>query len=511
MGASQDFRWFRPQKTGRKRIGARPALRIAFSVSEAMALVAVLVAAHRITIPWLLWAVAVVVALADPDRRAAVRVSPRLADDAAPVAERLALALLLVIPFVPIHSRADPIVLGVTLVPALLIARGLAVCAVRAACRRGWLEHRVLIVGSGEVADRLARAMLERPEYGMQLIGTVDDDPAAAVADVPRLGSVSDLEALARRERVSRIVLAFSSIPEAQMVRVLIACEGLSAEIYAVPRFFEVGFDAFAPDQILGIPLALLPCPLRRRSASLLKRGFDLIVSLIALILLSPVLAIVAAAVRFSGPRTSAGRPPVLFRQSRLGLDGRQFTMMKFRTMVPNDDGDHTWSVEGDPRVSKLGAFLRRTGLDEAPQLWNVLRGDMSLVGPRPERPLLADVFAASIPEYEARHRVRAGITGWAQVNGLRGDTSIIDRARFDNYYVATWTLSRDIAILLRTAGLLLRHMVPRRTPRAAVVQPSTPAEIDAPLTETILAPSSLQASAAFGGSSATTIPPVVR
>jgi exopolysaccharide biosynthesis polyprenyl glycosylphosphotransferase len=365
-------------------------------------------------------------------------------------------------------AAADLAILGLQLAVALLVARGLAVVAMRALSRRGWVRHRVLIVGSGEVAERLARAVREHPSTGMRITGLVDDDASAAVTGLARLGGLSELEDVARRHRIDRILLAFSSKPEAQMVRLLVDCERVSADIYAVPRFFEVGVDMSTPDEISGIPLMILPRPMRRRMAVATKRAFDLVVSLMTLTLLSPVLIAVAALVRFTGPRPFVGKRPVIFRQHRVGLDGRLFTMLKFRSMIPNDDGDMTWSVAGDPRVTRLGSFLRRSGLDEAPQLWNVVRGDMSLVGPRPERPLMVDIFTASISEYQTRQRVRPGITGWAQVNGLRGDTSIVDRARLDNYYVATWTFMGDMVILLRTAALLLRHLVPRVAPRRA-------------------------------------------
>src|SRR6202165_5317938 len=305
----------------------------------------------------------------------------------------------------------------------------------------------------------------------MRPIGLVDDDAGVATSAVARLGSLVDLEAIARRTHVSRVVVAFSSTPEVLTLRVLRACERLSVEIYVVPRFFELGFDAAVADDLWGIPLALLPCALARRTSRGLKRGFDVVMSAVALTVLSPLLAIVAMAIRCTSPG------PVTFRQSRVGLDGRHFTVIKFRTMVTNDDGDRTWSVVADPRVTRLGQFLRRTGLDEAPQLFNVLLGHMSLVGPRPERPVFVGIFAAAVPEYEARHRIRVGITGWAQVNGLRGDTSITDRARFDNYYVASWTLRGDIVILVRTVLLLFRQMIPDRTVAAEVdLETPTPA-----------------------------------
>jgi exopolysaccharide biosynthesis polyprenyl glycosylphosphotransferase len=436
------------------RLSARLVEQVAYSTSEVLAVFAVLGAERRLTVMWVLWAVGVLAALTGVDRRAAAQMTPRLADAVVPVAARVGAVLLLVLPFGPTGSASDLAGLGVTVVLALLVGRGLVSAAVRSAYRRGWLQHRVLIVGSGEIAARLIRAMLEHPEYGMRPSGLVDDDVGVAAAIVPRLGSLNELKAVATRERVTRIVLAFSSTPEALMVGLLRACERLSVEIYAVPRLFELGFDARTPNELWGIPLALVPRALSHRSAQVVKRGFDVVVSLAMLILLSPVMAVIAAAIRLSGPG------PVTFHQYRVGRDGRCFTLMKFRTLAPNDDGDRIWSVVHDPRVGKLGGFLRHTGLDEAPQLFNVLRGHMSLVGPRPERPAFADIFTLSIAEYEARHRVRPGITGWAQVHGLRGDTSITDRVRFDNYYVTMWTLRGDIIILLRTAGLFLRQVL---------------------------------------------------
>ena len=423
---------------------------------------AVLAGTRSLSPGHLVWALALVIGLSGIDRRAAGRVSPRVADVAVPLTEVVGIGLLALVPFTPVNSRAGLLALGALLLPVLLVGRGLALLAVRAACRRGWIEDRGLVVGIG-TGGRSPGPRRHRPPRTGNARRRFGGRRLLPVEGVSRLGSLADLEGVARRERVTRILLAFSSSREAEMVRLLIACERLRAEIYAVPRFFEVGVDGASPDEISGIPLMMLPRPLQRRPARAVKRGFDILVSLGALTALSPLLLLVAAAVRFSGPRPFVGNRPILFRQIRVGLDGREFAMFKFRSMVPNDDGDRTWSVVGDPRITKVGAFLRRTGLDEAPQLWNVLRGDMSLVGPRPERPLIADVFAASIPEYQSRHRVRVGITGWAQVNGLRGDTSIVDRARLDNYYVATWSLVGDITILMRTAALLVRHTIPHR------------------------------------------------
>ena len=190
-----------------------------------------------------------------------------------------------------------------------------------------------------------------------------------------------------------------------------------------------------------------------RSPAWRVKRVVDILVSGLAILVIAPLLLLLAAAVRLDGG------PGILFRQERVGVDGRHFDVLKFRSMRPVDDTESAtnWSIAQDDRVSRLGRFLRMTSLDELPQLFNILRGDMSLVGPRPERPYFVDQFRGLYPSYEARHRVPSGLTGWAQVHGLRGDTSIADRARFDNYYIENWSLWLDLKIMLRTVSSVLR------------------------------------------------------
>jgi lipopolysaccharide/colanic/teichoic acid biosynthesis glycosyltransferase len=181
------------------------------------------------------------------------------------------------------------------------------------------------------------------------------------------------------------------------------------------------------------------------------KRVLDVVVSGTILFLGAPVLAAVALAVKLSSPG------PILFRQKRIGQDGREIEVLKFRTLRHNDQSDTQWSVIGDARLTSIGRFLRRSSLDELPQLWSVLRGEMSLVGPRPERPFFVRRFSADVTGYEDRHRLPVGLTGWAQVHGLRGDTSIAERARFDNHYIEHWSLWRDLVILGRTATEVVR------------------------------------------------------
>jgi exopolysaccharide biosynthesis polyprenyl glycosylphosphotransferase len=189
-----------------------------------------------------------------------------------------------------------------------------------------------------------------------------------------------------------------------------------------------------------------------RRLSWRLKRVVDIVVSACCLVLLAPVFTACAVIVRLEGG------PGILFRQQRVGLDGRAFELLKFRSMRPVDleESATLWNVADDDRIGRFGRFLRVSSLDELPQLWNVLRGDMSLVGPRPERPHFVDQFATTFPRYMARHRVPSGMTGWAQVHGLRGDTSVADRARFDNYYIEHWSLWLDLKIVVRTITVVL-------------------------------------------------------
>ncbi|MGH9149692.1 MAG: sugar transferase, partial [Acidimicrobiales bacterium] len=204
--------------------------------------------------------------------------------------------------------------------------------------------------------------------------------------------------------------------------------------------------------EVGGTPLVRLRPAGLSRAGRAVKRAYDVAVAGAVLAVSAPLFGALALAVKASGPG------PVFFRQARVGEGGRIIFTLKFRTMAQNDDSDVTWSVAGDARVGKVGRFLRRTSLDELPQLLNVVRGDMSLVGPRPERPYWVDQFSATVPGYADRHRMPVGLTGWAQVHHLRGNTSIEDRARFDNYYIENWSPWLDLRVVLRTLGAIWGH-----------------------------------------------------
>jgi len=226
-------------------------------------------------------------------------------------------------------------------------------------------------------------------------------------------------------------------------------------DMYIIPRFFELGLQA-APrdvDMVWGYPLVRLRRSTMRASGRAAKRAFDSGVAALMLLLLSPLYGLLALAVKVTSPG------PIYFRQRRIGKNGHEVEVLKFRSMRVNEESDTQWSVNDDDRVTKIGRIMRKTSSDELPQLWNVLRGEMSLVGPRPERPFFVEQFEQEVPRYGDRHRVPVGLTGLSQVKGLRGDTSIEDRAWFDNHYIENWSVGGDLMILARTAGAVIRQV----------------------------------------------------
>jgi exopolysaccharide biosynthesis polyprenyl glycosylphosphotransferase len=286
-------------------------------------------------------------------------------------------------------------------------------------------------------------------------VGFLDDDPRITDGPqgLPVLGGLWSLAAVLEDRPISNVVVAFSSFKESGMVGVIRACDRHECELFVVPRLYELQHMQDEMDNAWGVPLVRLKRSTYRSPAWRVKRLVDVLVSAGLLLVLLPLMLLLALVVRLDGG------PDVLFRQERVGVDGRTFHVLKFRSLKPVDDAESAtnWNIKHDSRLSPVGRFLRKTSLDELPQLINILRGEMSLVGPRPERPHFVEQFREAYPSYEARHRVPSGLTGWAQVHGLRGDTSIADRARFDNYYIENWSLWLDVKIVLRTFSSVLR------------------------------------------------------
>ncbi|GJF30861.1 transferase [Kitasatospora sp. NE20-6] len=344
---------------------------------------------------------------------------------------------------------------------ALLAAHTLLACLARAVVYRRLRRARrrrpspTLVLGAGQTAQRIAAALLDHREYGLRPVGYLDSGPALLAPDAPLriLGGHDAVESQIRRKRIRHVIATEGTADDATTAAALRTAVRLGCRVWVVPQLREyAALGRRGTDQLWGFPCLALARPALHRPGWLAKRAVDVSAAGLGLLLLSPLLAAVALAVR-----CDTG-PGVLFRQQRTGLDGQVFTLLKFRTLRPGNEHESAtrWNISHDHRMGPVGRLLRRTSLDELPQLWNVVRGDMSLVGPRPERPYFVMRFGQAYPEYQDRHRVPVGLTGLAQVNGLRGDTSIEDRARFDNRYIESWSLWQDTKILLRTAALML-------------------------------------------------------
>jgi exopolysaccharide biosynthesis polyprenyl glycosylphosphotransferase len=325
---------------------------------------------------------------------------------------------------------------------------------IRAVRRRS--QRHAIVVGTGPGGRALVSVLRRHREYGLDplgMIATRTGRTGAYDGEAPVLGDLRVLPQVIRRHSVAAVIASAEEMSGHDAEDLLDACATVDCELLLAQPGLGLAGEAAAGTEYLG-GIACAPAQIQPHGTMpwRVKRAFDLSVSLLALAFLWPVLAVCAVAVRLEGG------PGVLFRQTRVGLHGRPFVLLKFRTLAPSSghEADTLWSIAGDERIGPVGRFLRRTCLDELPQLWNVVRGEMSLVGPRPERPHFVEQFSATVPGYRLRHRVPAGLTGWSQVHGLRGDTSIEERARLDNHYIAAWSLWTDLKILLLTFSSLL-------------------------------------------------------
>ena len=324
----------------------------------------------------------------------------------------------------------------------------------------GYNKKYLLILGAGSVGRNFYKNLLQYPELGYEVFGFLDDNlkehPPTGMPMPPILGGLDRLDEVLRKHTIDEVIVALPLAAHGKLAKIIETCDNAGAKTLIIPDYFDLlparpYFDNFA-----GIPLInVRDIPLDELGNRMLKRAFDIVFSIFAIIVTSPVMLFAAIGIKLTSPG------PVIFKQERMGLDRRTFIMYKFRTMHVSDrkTADTTWTVENDPRRTKFGAFLRRTSIDELPQFFNVLKGDMSVVGPRPERPYFVEQFRDEIPKYMVKHHIRPGITGWAQTNGLRGDTSIRERIRHDLYYLENWSFMFDLKIIMLT---ILRGFVNR-------------------------------------------------
>lgn len=320
-------------------------------------------------------------------------------------------------------------------------------------------RHRkhVLVAGAGELGKMVAEKLAEHHELGLDVVGFLDDDPGKVnmrFAGLQVLGTLDDLARVTSEQHVELLYVALPLGSQRRAVRLLKAAEPLLLDVRVVPDMLQYYALHAAVEDLDGIPVInLTQIPLAGWNR-FIKRVVDLVFASLALLVLSPLLAGIALAIRLFD------HGAVLYRQLRMGLDGRPFLIVKFRTMIPDAEAatGPRFAQPNDPRTTRLGAFLRRYSLDELPQLVNVLSGEMSLVGPRPERPEFVARFRERYPEYMSRHRVRAGITGWAQVHDLRGQSSMRKRIAADLYYIDNWTLGLDFKIMWLTLLRFWRH-----------------------------------------------------
>lgn len=337
---------------------------------------------------------------------------------------------------------------------ACIALRGVHRGVVKWLRKHGIDVRRVLIVGAREPGQLVWDTIRRRPQLGYRVQGFLSDSspPGTLVKGLPVLGRTSQLSRVVRATQADEVIIALSGRSTTDLVEIITLAEDEAVTIKVYPDTFQlitnndVSIGDLSDLPLVSVKNAALDNPWNRA----LKRGLDIVVATTVLLLGAPVLMLIALAIRLDSPG------PVFFLQERVGMDNQPFWMIKFRTMRVDAERLSTWTTANDPRVTRVGRLLRRTSLDELPQLINVLIGDMSIVGPRPEQARWVEQFSQQIPRYMRRHKEKAGLTGWAQINGLRGDTSIEERTRYDLYYIENWSLLFDIKIILRTIAHFL-------------------------------------------------------
>lgn len=315
---------------------------------------------------------------------------------------------------------------------------------------KGYNLKHILLVGYSRAAEEYVNRILDNPQWGYVVCGILDDHIPAGTTykGVKVLGTIGNLEIILPENKLDEIAITLSLKDYDFLEDIVGICEKSGVHTKFIPDYNSLIPTKPYTEDLMGLPVInIRHVPLTNTGNMLTKRMIDILGAVFGIILTSPIMLVAAVLVKFSSPG------PVIFKQERVGLHNKPFYMYKFRSMEQQSPKEEkkAWTVKNDPRVTGIGKLLRKTSLDELPQLFNILKGDMSLVGPRPERPLFVEKFKEEIPRYMVKHQVRPGLTGWAQVNGLRGDTSIRKRIEYDIYYIENWTLGFDIKIIFMT------------------------------------------------------------
>jgi Undecaprenyl-phosphate glucose phosphotransferase len=320
--------------------------------------------------------------------------------------------------------------------------------------RRAWDESRLLIVGADEAGHTILEKIRVSPQLGYHPIGFLDDERAGQkVLGLPVLGKVDQLGDIVRQHKIDEVIIALPEASHQDLLSIIARCEDGRVSIKVFPDVFQIMAAEVNVDDLNGLPLLTMRDIALRGWRLTAKRIVDIMLSAIVLVFISPLLMLIALLVKLDS------RGPAIYWQERMGLDARPFPCFKFRSMRQDAEAETgpVWAIRGDPRRTRVGAYLRKYSLDELPNFVNVFLGHMSLVGPRPERPVFVQQFRQMIPRYMERHQLKAGITGWAAVNGLRGDTSIWERTKYDLYYIEHWSLWLDFKIVILTLMRILR------------------------------------------------------
>ena len=316
--------------------------------------------------------------------------------------------------------------------------------------RKGFNQKHVMLVGFSDASDQFIDACRRNPDWGYHIYGIVDDiaEVGEGYKGVRVVGRISELEHILAQNTIDEIAITLPLAAYAKLDGIVHVCEKSGVHTKFIPDYNNIIHSKPVTEDMDGLPVInIRNVPLTDPVKATAKRAVDICGALVGIVLFSPIMLVVAILIKLTSPG------PIIFKQERVGLHNKPFMMYKFRSMVQQTEADEKkgWTVPGDPRVTRVGRFIRKTSIDEFPQFFNVLAGQMSLIGPRPERTQFVEMFKEEIPRYMIKHQVRPGMTGWAQVNGLRGDTSIYERVKYDIWYIENWTMSLDVKILFLT------------------------------------------------------------